>query len=174
VVREWEKVVLVNTQIQALERARRLELREPADHAVALVRRLLQIRGIGEHTAWLFVTELFAWRRFRNRREVGGITGMVGTPFRSGLINREQGISKAGNKRVRSMAVQIAWGWLTYQRQSALTQWYMERFARGGPVARKIGIVAVARRVVIDLWRYLDAGVVPEGAVFKDPVVRGG
>jgi transposase len=101
---------------------------------------------------------------------------MVGTPFRSGLINREQGISKAGNKRVRSMAVQIAWGWLTYQRQSALTQWYMERFARGGPVARKIGIVAVARRVVIDLWRYLDAGVLPEGAVFKDPVVatRGG
>jgi transposase len=176
VVREWEKAVLLTTQIQALEGARRLELRAPADHAVALVRRLLQLRGIGEHTAWLFVTELFAWRRFRNRREVGGITGMVGTPFRSGLINREQGISKAGNRRVRSMAVQIAWGWLTYQRPSALTQWYMERFARGGPVARKIGIVAVARRVVIDLWRYLDAGVVPEGAVFKDPVVatRGG
>jgi transposase len=171
VAREWEKVALFTTQIQALERTRRLELRQQADSAVALVRRLLQLRGIGEHTAWLFVTELFAWRQFRNRREVGGITGMVGTPYRSGLLNREQGISKAGNKRVRSMAVQIAWGWLTYQRQSALTQWYIQRFARGGPVAPKIGIVAVARREVVDLWRYLDAGVIPDGAVLKDPVV---
>jgi transposase len=167
VAREWEKVALFTTQIQALERARRLELREKADASVALVRQLLQLRGIGNQTAWLFVTELFAWRQFRNRREVGGITGMVGTPYRSGLLNHEQGISKAGNKRVRSMAIQIAWGWLIHQPRSALTQWYTERFARGGPVARKIGIVAVARRLVIDLWRYLDAGVIPEGAVFK-------
>ena len=167
VAREWEKVALFTTQIQALERARRLELRETADASVALVRQLLQLRGIGNQTAWLFVTELFAWRQFRNRREVGGITGMVGTPYRSGLLNHEQGISKAGNKRIRSMAIQIAWGWLIHQPQSALTRWYTERFARGGPVARKIGIVAVARRLVIDLWRYLDAGVIPEGAVFK-------
>jgi len=96
---------------------------------------------------------------------------MVGTPYRSGLLNHEQGISKAGNKRVRSLAIQIAWSWLIYQRHSALTQWYTARFARGGPVARKIGIVAVARRLVIDLWRYLDAGVIPKGAVFKDPAV---
>ena len=171
VAREWENVALVTTQIHALERARRLELRQHADSAVTLVRRLLQLRGIGEHTAWLFVTERFAWRQFRNRREVGGITGLVGTPYRSGLLTHEQGISKAGNKRVRTMAVQIAWGWLTYQRQSAVTQWYIQRFARGGPVARKIGIVAVARRVVVDLWRYLDAGVIPAGAVLKDPVV---
>ena len=94
---------------------------------------------------------------------------MVGTPYRSGLLNHEQGISKAGNKRIRAMAIQIAWGWLVHQPQSALAQWYTRRFARGGPVARKIGIVAVARRLVIDLWRYLDAGVIPEGAVFKDP-----
>jgi transposase len=93
---------------------------------------------------------------------------MVGTPYRSGLLNHEQGISKAGNKRIRSMAIQIAWGWLIHQPRSALTRWYTERFARGGPVARKIGMVAVARRLVIDLWRYLDAGVIPEGAVFKD------
>jgi len=172
VAREWEKVVLFTTQIEALERARRLELRQHADDAVVgRVRQLLQLRGIGEQTAWLFVTELFAWRQFRNRREVGGITGMVGTPYQSGRLNHEQGISKAGNKRVRSMAVQIAWSWLIYQRHSALTQWYTERFARGGPVARKIGIVAVARHLVIDLWRYLDAGVIPEGALFKDPVV---
>jgi transposase len=167
VAREWEKVALFTTQIQALERARRLELREQADASVALVRRLLELRGIGNQTAWLFVTELFAWRQFRNRREVGGITGMVGTPYRSGLLHHEQGISKAGNKRIRSMAIQIAWGWLIHQPRSALTPWYSERFARGGPVARKIGIVAVARRLVIDQWRYLDAGVIPEGALFK-------
>jgi transposase len=170
VAREWEKVALFTTQIAALERARRLDLGEKTD-AAALVRQLLRLRGIGEQTAWLFVTELFAWRRFRNRREVGGITGMIGTPYKSGLLNHEQGISKAGNKRVRSMAIQIAWSWLVYQRHSALTSWYAHRFARGGPVARKIGIVAVARRLVIDLWRYLDAGVVPKGAVFKDRAV---
>lgn len=169
VARDWEKVMLFTSQIQALERARRLELRETADASVALVRQLLQLRGIGNQTAWLLVTELFAWRQFRNRREVGGITGMVGTPYRSGLLHHEQGISKAGNKRVRAMAIQIAWGWLIHQPQSALTEWYTRRFARGGPVARKIGIVAVARRLVIDLWRYLDAGVIPEGAVFKHP-----
>jgi transposase len=165
--REWQKVELLTTQIHDLERARRALIRESRDEAVALVRRLLQLRGIGHNAAWLYVMELFAWRQFRNRRQVGGSLGLVGTPYKSGALDHEQGISKAGNKRVRTMAVQIAWGWLTYQRQSALTQWYTRRFAHGGPRARKIGIVAVARRLVIDLWRYLDAGVIPEGAVLK-------
>ncbi len=98
VARDWEKVTLFTSQIQALERARRLELRQQTDASVALVRRLLELRGIGGQTAWLFVTELFAWRQFRNRREVGGITGMVGTPYRSGLLNHEQGISKGGQQ----------------------------------------------------------------------------
>jgi len=97
VAHEWEKVALFTRHIDALERARRRERRERADAAVVLVRQLLQLRGIGEQSAWVFVTELFAWRRFRNRREVGGITGMVGTPYRSSLLNHEQGISKAGN-----------------------------------------------------------------------------
>jgi transposase len=166
-VREWQKVELLTTQIHDLERARRVMLRESRDPAVALVRRLLQLRGIGDNAAWLYVMELFAWREFRNRRQVGASTGLVGTPYKSGALDHEQGISKAGNKRVRRMTVQIAWGWLTYQRQSALTQWFNGRFAHGGPRARKIGIVAVARRLVIDLWRYLDAGVIPAGAVLK-------
>jgi transposase len=166
-VREWQKVELLTTQIHDLERARRVMLRESREEAVAMVRRLLQLRGIGDNAAWLYVMELFAWREFRNRRQVGASTGLVGTPYKSGALDHEQGISKAGNKRVRRMTVQIAWGWLTYQRQSALTQWYNRRFAHGGSRARKIGIVAVARRLVIDLWRYLDAGVIPEGAVLK-------
>jgi transposase len=165
--REWQKVELLTTRIHDLERARRARLRESRDEAVALVRRLLQLRGIGDNAAGLYVMELFAWRGFRNRRQVGAGTGLVGTPYKSGTLDHEQGISKAGNRRVRTMAVQIAWGWLTYQRQSALTRWYDRRFAHGGPRARKIGIVAVARRLVIDLWHYLDAGVIPEGAVLK-------
>ena len=174
-LREWEKMELLTTQIRALERTRRAAIRESRDAAIALVRRLLELRGIGDQAAWLFVMELFAWRAFRNRRQVGALTGLVGTPYTSGTVSHEQGISKAGNRRVRAMAVQIAWGWLTYQRESALTQWYLRRFAHGGPSARKIGIVAVARRLVIDLWRYLDAGVLPEGAVLKRaPVVPGG
>jgi transposase len=173
-LREWEHVELITTQIRALERARRVAIRESRDAAVALVRRLLELRGIGEHAAWLFVMELFAWRGFRNRRQVGALTGLVGTPYTSGTVTHEQGISKAGNRRVRAMAIQIAWGWLTYQPQSALSQWYTRRFAHGGPSARKIGIVAVARRLVIDLWRYLDAGVIPEGARLKSPIAPHG
>jgi transposase len=127
--REWQKVELLTTRIHDLERARRARLRESRDEAVALVRRLLQLRGIGDNAAGLYVMELFAWRGFRNRRQVGAVTGLVGTPYKSGTLDHEQGISKAGNRRVRTMAVQIAWGWLTYQRQSALTRWYDRRFA---------------------------------------------
>jgi transposase len=166
-VREWKKAELLTLQIRELERERRALLRESEDEAVVMVRRLRQLRGIGDNAAWLYVMELFAWRQFRNRREVGGSLGLVGTPYKSGALDHEQGISRAGNKRVRTMAVQIAWGWLTYQRASALTHWYNCRFAHGGPRARKIGIVAVARRLVIDLWRYLDAGVIPDGAILK-------
>ena len=165
--REWEKVALLMAQIKALEGTRREAIRHSAEPALALVRRLLELRGIGENAAWLFVMELFAWRQLKNRRQVGAITGLVPTPYQSGTLDREQGISKAGNEAIRAIAIQIAWIWVAYQPDSALTKWYVTRFADGGPRARKIGIVAVARRLMIDLWRYLDAGVVPEGAVFK-------
>src|SRR5262249_51799545 len=105
VARAWEKIALFTTQILALERAPRLELREEAHAFVGRVGQLLQVRGNGHQTGWLFVTELFAWRQFRNRRQVGGITGKVGTPYSSGLLNHEQGSIKAGNRRVRAMAI---------------------------------------------------------------------
>jgi transposase len=163
-------VALLTQQIHAVQRTRRARLADPAPTertSVALVRRLLAMRGIGEHSAWLLVTELFAWRQFRNRRQVGGLTGLTGTPYRSATLDHEQGISKAGNAQIRAIAIELAWCWLQYQPQSALAQWYQQRYARGGPRARKIGIVAVARRLLIDLWRFLDAGVVPAGAQFK-------
>jgi transposase len=175
--REWAKVEVLTTQIHAVQRVRWARLQQPPPDdaaAVAMVRQLLTLRGIGEHGAWLLVMELFAWRQIRNRRQLGGLTGLTGTPWRSGTLAREQGISKAGNAQIRAIAIELAWCWLRFQPESALAQWYQQRFAGGGPRARKIGIVAVARRLLIALWRYLDAGVVPDGAVCKPGIVRRG
>jgi transposase len=130
------------------------------------VERLVALRGIGEASAWLLVMELFGWRTFRNRREVGALLGLTATPFQSGDTAHEQGISKAGNRRVRALAVQLAWAWLRYQPESALSQWYRARFA-AGPRPRRVGIVALARKLLIALWRYLAAGEIPAGAVLR-------
>ena len=109
--------------------------------------------------------EFFGWRKFKNRRQVAGCAGMDPTPYDSGESVREQGISKAGNKRVRWLMVELAWSWLRYQPDSRLSQWFQRRFAKGGKRQRRIGIVALARRLLVDLWRYVDAGVIPVGAV---------
>jgi transposase len=111
--------------------------------------------------------EFFGWRQFQNRKEVGALAGLTPTPYNSGKSLREQGISKAGNQRVRALAVEIAWAWLRFQPQSKLSQWYMKRYANGGKRMRRIGIVAVARRLLIDLWRYLEYDKLPEGARLK-------
>src|SRR5512139_60087 len=166
--RTWTRLGVVREQIGALEADRTARLRAGADDpAVAQVRQLLALRGLGDCSAWYLVMEVFAWRRFRNRREVGALLGLVPTPYASGAVMREQGISKAGNRRLRALVIQLAWGWLRYQPTSALAQWYQARFAAGGTRARRIGIVAVARRLWIALWRYLETGAVPDGAVVK-------
>jgi transposase len=107
--------------------------------------------------------EFFGWRAFRNRRELAALAGLVGTPYNSGESERDQGISKAGNRRVRAMIVEIAWLWLRFQPKSVLSQWYHRRFGGGGLRMRRIGIVALARKLLIALWRYLEQGVIPEG-----------
>jgi transposase len=111
--------------------------------------------------------EFFAWRQFRNRREVGALSGLTPTPYQSGDDSREQGISKEGNTYVRSMAIQIAWGCLRHQPDSKLSRWYEDRFGKGSKRLRKIGIVALARKLLIDCWRYLETGLIPEGAELK-------
>jgi transposase len=111
--------------------------------------------------------ELFGWRTFHNRREVAGAVGLTPTPYNSGDSVREQGISRAGNRRVRKLAIEIAWCWLRLQPDSSLSRWYQQRFAGGGARMRRIGIVALARRLVIDLWRYLEWGTVPKGAAVR-------
>ena len=102
-----------------------------------------------------------------NRKEVGALSGLTPTPSQSGSSYREQGIGKSGNRYIRAMAIEIAWGWLRYQPESELTRWYQERFAQGGSRMRRIGIVALARKLLIQLWRYLETGEIPEGATLK-------
>ena len=118
-------------------------------------------------SAWVFVMEFYGWRDFKNRRQVGSLAGLTGTPYNSGDSTREQGISKAGNRRIRALVIEIAWIWLRVQPNSKLSQWYKERFANGGKRMRRVGIVALARHLLIAFWRYLKDGVIPEGAQLK-------
>lgn len=165
--REWAHVLFLKRQISQLETIRRKEVKEKKEPDLEKIQRLKELQGIGPESAWVLVRELFGWRRFRNRREVGSLIGLTPTPYDSGQTKREQGISKAGNRHVRAIAIEMAWSWLRYQPESAIAEWFKKRFAEGGPRARKIGIVALARRLVIQLWRYLELGIVPEGARLK-------
>jgi transposase len=164
-LREFERWQFVVRQIDELEQERTQKIRDDKTPNVEQVRRLLNLKGVGENGAWLLVQEFFAWRQFRNRRELGSLAGLTPTPFASGASQREQGISKAGNRRVRWMMVQLAWGWLMYQPESALSQWYFTRFGSGNSRARKIGIVALSRKLLVALWKYLRTGEPPDGAV---------
>jgi len=168
--RELTELTGVQTRIAALEGTRRTAIATAATPATQQMARLVQIRGIGVNGASRLVVEFFAWRAFRNGREVGALAGLTPTPYQSGASARDQGISKAGVARVRTMAVELAWGWLRFQPQSALAQWYALRFGHGSTRHRRIGIVALARKLLIALWRYLDAGVVPDGAIVTPAV----
>lgn len=166
--REWERLELVERQIRELKKQRAEKVAEGGSVAMRLIGQLLLLRAIGMTSAWLFVQEFFAWRQFRNRREVGSLAGLTPMPYRSGeSVNRDQGISKAGNVRVRTMAIEIAWAWLRYQPQSQLSLWFKERYGPGSRRSRRVGIVAMARQLLVALWRYLETGVLPEGAVLK-------
>ncbi|MCI0356266.1 MAG: IS110 family transposase [Acidobacteria bacterium] len=167
-LREFERLQVVNRQARELERQRAQEVREKQTPAVAQTRQLLGLKGIGMNSAWLYVHEFFAWRQFKNRKQVGALAGLTPTPYASGQSEHEQGISKAGNKRLRWMAVEIAWGWLRFQPGSALSRWYYERFGKGSRRQRRIGIVALARKLLVQLWKYLESGVPPEGAELSD------
>jgi transposase len=170
-VREVERLELVGQQIQGLERERVREIRHSPDPKVEQVRALLRLNGIGLNSSWQFIMEFFGWREFRSGKEVGGLSGLAPTPYQSGSSAREQGMSKAGNRHIRAMAVEIAWGWLRYQPDSALTRWYEARFGHGSSRVRRIGIVALARRLLVELWRYLETGAIPEGAVLKTRLI---
>lgn len=170
--REWAKVELLNEHIRELNAERREILRSrERDAVIQKVHRLMLLRGIGIEGAWISVMELFGWREFRNRREIGGVTGLTAAPWRSGDGVWEQGISKAGNPSVRGLAVELAWGWLRHQPDSALSRWYERRFGGGSSTQRRVGIVALARKLLVVMWRFLETGEVPEGARLKPKLV---
>jgi transposase len=165
--REYQRLRLVEAQRRALENTRKSRLRQADTASVQRVVQLMGLRAIGPNCAWLLVMEFFAWREFRNRRQLGACAGLTGTPYDSGASKRDQGISKAGNRRVRTMMIEIAWLWLRYQPNSKLSRWFRERFAGGGARMRRVGIVALARRLLVALWRYVEDGMLPEGAELK-------
>jgi len=165
--REYQRWLFVNQQIDQLRVQREELLKTSQQPSVEQVRQLMRFKGIGINSAWLFVMEFFSWRDFRNRREVGACAGLTNAPYQSGDTNKDQGIEKAGNRFIRAMAIEIAWSWLRNQPESKLSQWYQRRFGQGNGRLRKIGIVALARKLLIALWRYLETGTVPEGAQFK-------
>jgi transposase len=166
-LRQYEGWQFADRKAKDLQNQRVRTIRNGTDPSVEIVRRLLRFKGIGEASAWLFVMEVFAWRQIANGRQMGSIAGLTPTPYQSGTMAHEQGISKAGNRRLRAMAVEIAWAWVRYQPDSELTKWFLKRFGTGAR-QRKIGIVALARKILVLLWRHLKDGTVPRGAVLVD------
>lgn len=166
-VREYRRLKVADADLGALKKQQQEQLRESKTPAIEKVRMLQKLCSIGMTSSWTFVMEFFGWRKFENRRQVAGALGITPMPYQSGDSSREQGISRNGNRRMRAMGVEISWMWLRLQPDSKLSQWYQARFAGGGKRMRRIGIVAMTRRLMIDLWRYLETGAVPQGARLK-------
>jgi transposase len=163
---EIARHTFVHRQLLDLESARNARIRQGRERAAQIARRLIRLRGIGQASAETYGREL-SWRNLRNRRQVGGFSGLAPCPYQSGLSHHEQGISRAGNRHVRGIAIDPAWDWLRLQPKSELTLWYQRRFASSSPRLRKIGIVALARKLLIALWRYAEFNQIPEGAILK-------
>lgn len=164
VARACQRLRLVAEQLATLDRQQAAAI--AAAPAEAAAQRLVQLKGIAVTSASILLDEGLVWRQFANRRQIGGLLGFAPTPYASGETTREQGISRAGNDRLQSVMVQLAWGWVHWQKHSALTRWYQARFGTGAR-ARKVGIVALARKLLIALWRWATQGVLPTGAVLK-------
>lgn len=165
--RLYARIAFLDGQIDEIREQRAEQLMYSNTPEIQKVRQLMLLKGIGPNSAWVFGAEFFTWREFKNRREVGALAGLTPTPYQSGEMHRDRGISKAGNRFIRGIIVQNAWAWIRYQPESALTKWYQERFAAGGSRLRRIGIIALSRKLLIALWRYVDYGEIPEGAILK-------
>jgi transposase len=165
VARELDRLELLLNQIKAVEAARDAMLAEQPERAGPAMM-LAKLRSIGPEFASTLWLEGF-YRRFDNRRKIAAYAGLAATPWRSGSINHEQGASKAGNARLRTALIQLAWLWRRHQPRSALTLWFEARAKASGGRVKKTLIVALARKLLVALWKYVTAGLVPEGAVMK-------
>lgn len=165
--REWAQVQQIEQRLALLHATRRAHLQTPTTRVAEVAQQLTRLKGIAEASAAVYSAELFGTRTFQNARQVGALTGLVPVPYRSDQRVQDQGISKAGRAEVRRVSIQVAWCWLRWQPQSELAQWFARRFAAAGARSRRIGIVAVARKLVIALWRFTAHGVIPAGAHVK-------
>ncbi|MEM5317632.1 transposase [Paraburkholderia sp. JHI869] len=163
--RDRTRIRTAVARCQADQGARGTAAARGAQPAIA---RLARLAGIGTGSAWVLIRELFGWRQFHNRREVAGCLGLAPTPYASGASEVEQGISKIGDKRARWLMVEL----VALPRSSQLSDWFNERFASGGKRMRRIGIVALARRLAVALWRYLEFGEIPLWATLKPPAKK--
>ncbi|MBI3985406.1 MAG: IS110 family transposase [Lentisphaerae bacterium] len=164
--RGQKRLALIEEQINELKRQRESALKIPLAEADRKAAKLCRIKTIGHVTATALSRDFF-WRDFRNRREVGSMAGLTGSPYQSGTMAIDQGISKAGNSRIRALMIELAWTWQRMQPQSELTRWYSERLAKGNKRHKHTLIVALARKLLVALWKYLETGEVPAGAVLK-------
>jgi transposase len=167
IARMLDRLELLLIQITELEQSRDavLEDKNP-DRAASMIQQLAKLRGVGVQTATVLVHEGFV-REFTNGKALGSYAGLTATPYSSGGIEREQGIGKAGNARLRTVMVELAWLWQRYQSDSAQVSWFRERISGTGRRIRKVMVVALARKLLIALWRFATQGVVPKGAVMK-------
>lgn len=164
--REYDRYRLIGEQLKQLAQEKE-QLLQQEGQAAKEVQKLRLLKGVGEVGSWTLVYEFLAWRDFKNVKQVGAAAGLAPTPYDSGDSKREQGISKAGNGRVRKLMTQLSWQWLRHQPQSQLAKWYMQRFGTGASRMRRVGIIALARKLLIAFWKYLQTGLVPEGARIK-------
>jgi transposase len=168
--REWAHLEAIEARLTELRPARAAAIAAGADRVAQVMRQLCRLRGVAATSAALYSAELFGTRTFQNGRQLGALTGLVPVPYRSDQRVADQGISKAGRAELRRVSIQVAWCWIRWQPDSALTAWFTQRFAAAGGRSRRIGIVAVARKLVIALWRFVAHGVLPEGARLKPAV----
>jgi transposase len=165
--REWTHLQAIEARLTELRTTRAEAIVHGKDEVARVARHLCQLRSIADTSAAVYAAELFGTRTFDNGRQVGALTGLVPVPSRSDQRVQEQGISKAGRAELRRVSIQVAWCWIRWQPDSELTQWFTRRFAAAGGRSRRIGIVAVARKLVIALWRFVAHGVLPAGARLK-------
>ncbi|MBR0962448.1 IS110 family transposase [Bradyrhizobium japonicum] len=166
VTREHARLMLVRKQLAALEQAQATRACAVPEQTVERQDRLERLKALGPALSTTLTHEVF-YKDFHNRRQVGSYVGLAPSPWQSGGIDREQGISKAGNPRARVKAIELAWLWLRHQPDSELSGWFRTRTANAGKRARRIAIVALARKLIVALWRYLTTGLVPAGATMK-------
>ena len=166
--RSWAQLAFLNRTLAELDAERATRRVDPTSPLGRYVHALPTLRGIGPVGAWTLATEIFGWRQIKNGRELGALVGLVPAPYQSGETAHDQGITRAGNKHVRRVMVQLAWSWVRYQPASALSRWYQRKFGHRSRRLRRIGIVAVARKLLVALWRYVEHGEIPEGAIITD------